>query len=43
VITIVSACLLNLGYLLEHSVASKLPPPVAPTRRPLRLLLNRAG
>ena len=25
-ITIVSACLLNLGYLLEHSVASKLPP-----------------
>ena len=25
-ITIVSACFLNLGYLLEHSVASKLPP-----------------
>jgi drug/metabolite transporter (DMT)-like permease len=42
-ITIVSACLLNLGYLLEHSVASKLPPlslrrPVASLRS---LLLNR--
>ena len=32
-ITIVSACLLNLGYLLEHSVASKLPP--LSLRRPI--------
>ncbi len=42
-ITIVSACFLNLGYLLEHSVASKLPPlswrtPVASLRS---LLSNR--
>jgi hypothetical protein len=37
VITLVSACFLNLGYLLEHSVASKVPPlswrrPVASVR-----------
>lgn len=37
VITLVSACLLNVGYLLEHSVASKAPPisfhhPVASVR-----------
>ena len=25
VVTVISACLLNLGYLLQHSVASKLP------------------
>jgi hypothetical protein len=42
-ITLVSACLLNLGYLLEHSVASKVPPlslhrPVASVRS---LLGNR--
>ena len=42
-ITIVSACFLNLGYLLEHSVASKLPPlslrhPIVSVRS---LLLNR--
>ncbi len=42
-ITIVSACFLNLGYLLEHSVASKLPPlslrhPIVSLRS---LLLNR--
>jgi hypothetical protein len=43
VITLVSACLLNVGYLLEHSVASKAPPislhhPVASVRS---LLGNR--
>ncbi len=42
-ITIVSACFLNLGYLLEHSVASKLPP--LSLRHPIvslqSLLLNR--
>jgi hypothetical protein len=42
-ITIVSACFLNLGYLLEHSVASKLPP--LSLRRPIvslrSLLSNR--
>src|SRR5919204_3341813 len=26
VVTLVSACALNVGYLIEHSVASKLPP-----------------
>jgi hypothetical protein len=43
VLTLVSACFLNLGYLLEHSVASKVPPlswrrPVASVRS---LLGNR--
>jgi hypothetical protein len=43
VITLVSACLLNVGYLLEHSVASKAPPlslrhPIASARS---LLGNR--
>lgn len=33
-VTIVSACALNVGYLIEHSVASSLPPLSA--RRPLR-------
>jgi hypothetical protein len=42
IVTLVSACALNAGYLIEHSVASKLPPlsfryPV----RSLRLLLTR--
>jgi hypothetical protein len=34
VITVVSACALNIGYLIEHSVASRLPP-LSP-RHPLR-------
>src|SRR5919199_685849 len=34
VVTLISACALNVGYLIEHSVASKLPP-LSP-RRPLR-------
>src|SRR4051795_6454083 len=41
VVTLVSACALNVGYLIEHSVASKLPP--LSFRRPivsLRLLLR---
>src|SRR3954447_18263946 len=40
-VTLVSACALNVGYLIEHSVASKLPP--LSFRRPivsLRLLLR---
>jgi len=42
VATLISACALNVGYLIEHSVASKLPP-LSP-RRPLRsarLLLSQ--
>jgi hypothetical protein len=42
VVTLVSACALNVGYLIEHSVASQLPP-LSP-RHPLRsarLLLGR--
>jgi hypothetical protein len=42
VATLISACALNVGYLIEHSVASKLPP-LSP-RRPLhsaRLLLGQ--
>ncbi len=42
IVTLVSACALNVGYLIEHSVASKLPP-ISP-RRPLqsaRLLLGQ--
>ena len=40
-VTLVSACLINWGYLAEHAAASKLPPlsPRAP-RRSLRLLLG---
>ena len=41
VVTLVSACALNVGYLIEHSVASKLPP--LSLRRPIasvRLLLR---
>jgi hypothetical protein len=34
VVTLISACALNVGYLIEHSVASSLPP-LSP-RRPLR-------
>ena len=34
IVTLVSACALNAGYLIEHSVASKLPPLSA--RQPLR-------
>jgi hypothetical protein len=34
IVTIVSACALNVGYLIEHSVASTLPP--LSIRRPLR-------
>jgi hypothetical protein len=40
-ITIVSAYCLNLGYLLEHSVASKLPP--LSLRRPLASLTSLVG
>src|SRR5919197_785743 len=43
VVTLISACALNVGYLIEHSVASKLPP-LSP-RRPLRsarLLLGKS-
>ena len=42
VVTLISACALNVGYLIEHSVASKLPP-LSP-RHPLhsaRLLLGQ--
>jgi hypothetical protein len=42
VVTLISACALNVGYLIEHSVASNLPP--LSLRRPLhsaRLLLGR--
>ena len=42
IITIVSACALNAGYLIEHSVASQLPP--LPVRHPLqvaRMLLSQ--
>ena len=36
VLTLVSACALNVGYLIEHSVASKLPP--LSFRRPIHSL-----
>ena len=43
IVTVISACALNVGYLVEHSVASKLPP--LPVRHPLetvrRLLAQR--
>ncbi len=42
VVTLVSACALNVGYLIEHSVASKLPPlSLGAPIRSLRLLLRR--
>ncbi|MEZ5102410.1 MAG: hypothetical protein R3C15_21930 [Thermoleophilia bacterium] len=41
VITIVSACCLNLGYLIEHEVASKLP--ALSIRQPLRSVKLLAG
>jgi hypothetical protein len=41
VITLVSACLLNLGYLLEHSVASKVPP--LSLRRPVASVRSLLG
>jgi len=41
VITLVSACFLNLGYLLEHSVASKVPP--LTWRRPVASLRSLLG
>jgi hypothetical protein len=41
VITLVSACLLNLGYLLEHSVASKVPP--LSLRRPIKSVRSLLG
>ncbi len=41
-LTLVSACALNVGYLIEHSVASSLPPlSVRQPVRSLRLLLTR--
>jgi hypothetical protein len=40
-ITLVSACLLNLGYLLEHSVASKVPP--LSLRRPIASVRSLLG
>ncbi len=40
-ITVVSACLLNLGYLLEHSVASKVP--TLSLRRPIASLTSLLG
>jgi drug/metabolite transporter (DMT)-like permease len=41
VITLVSACALNVGYLIEHSVASKLPPlQIRHPIRSTRLLLS---
>jgi hypothetical protein len=40
-ITVVSACLLNLGYLLEHSVASKAP--ALSLRRPIASLASLLG
>src|SRR5436190_16790980 len=41
VITVVSACLLNVGYLLEHSVASKAPP--LSLRRPVASVRSLLG
>jgi len=41
VITVVSACLLNVGYLLEHSVASKAPP--LSLRRPVASVRSLIG
>lgn len=42
IVTLVSACALNAGYLIEHSVASKLPPlSFSSPLRSLRLLLRR--
>lgn len=40
-VTVVSACCLNLGYLLEHSVASQLP--VLSLRRPIASLRSLLG
>jgi len=41
-VTLVSACALNVGYLIEHSVASQLPPlSVRTPVRSVRLLLRR--
>ena len=42
VVTLISACALNVGYLIEHSVASRLPPlsPLHPLRS-ARLLLRQ--
>ena len=41
VVTLVSACALNVGYLIEHGVASKLPPlSISRPVRSLRLLLR---
>ena len=40
-LTIVSACFLNLGYLLEHSVASKVPP--LSLRRPVASVRSLLG
>ena len=40
-ITLVSACLLNVGYLLEHSVASQVPP--LSLRRPVASLRSLLG
>jgi hypothetical protein len=40
-ITVVSACLLNLGYLIEHSVASRLP--ALSIRRPVASLRSLVG
>jgi hypothetical protein len=41
VVTLVSACLLNLGYLLEHSVASQVPP--LSLRRPVASVRSLLG
>ena len=41
VITLVSACVLNVGYLLEHSVASKAPP--LSLRRPVASVRSLLG
>ena len=41
VITLLSACLLNLGYLLEHSVASQVPP--LSLRRPVASVRSLLG
>ena len=41
VITLISACALNLGYLLEHSVASQLPP--LSLRRPIASVKSLLG
>lgn len=42
IVTLISACALNVGYLIEHSVASRLPPlsPLHPVRS-ARLLLRQ--